>query len=368
MVTKSIYFLKIYLYIFTNYRYSLKIVLCCSVECKCEGKHRGHRIVTLEESRDSIRANLERDIKALESESKILENAQASITSELNTLQETREHMKELIKQEFEKIREVLVIKENELITSIEERTECDDAITKTIVQAQKFLEKLGPILEGGKTLLEVWNFTDITPDIANNVFSIANTKNEIDKIRDDCEESICKNVIESEHFKKKIEDITDEVKNLKEVTIKRIPICGPRNLVSRDVKSFSVTLEWDKNKLDDKYFIALQKEGTVYDPSSLIECTKNEYTLSSLEAGVRYMLSVRAMRGDVISKWANPLVIKTSSFTLQNLLKRLKERSSDSRICIETFKLFRETLNTGNKQYLNYLLINLFVMLLLML
>lgn len=347
---------------YTNYLHNdhipsfLFVVLSSSLEYEREGKHKGHCILTLDESKDIIKANLKRDIKELKSESKLLENARSYAEREIKTLQEVKEQMKEIVRNGFKEIRDALAAKEVELIGFIDEKVGWEDDIVGTITRGQNFLGKLPQVLEKGKSFISLLDVADITPDIASEISSITDTKNEISKLLDDYESIICKNTADCEDFESKKLATISKIRKIKEVSIKRVPLFGPKNVTLNEIEPLTVVVKWDRNKLDDSYFISLQKEGTTWSKDMVKSSKDNVYIVTQLEPGANYLFSVRAVRKGVISKWTIPVIIKTNFLMADSLIKRLKDCSSDAKACVETLKIVKNIVDNCNNKFLKML------------
>lgn len=278
----------------------------------------------------------------MKSESKFLENARYYAEREINTLQELKEQMKEIVQNGFKEIRDALAAKEVELIGFIDEKVGHDDDIVGTITRGQNFLGKLPQVLEKGKSFISLLDVSDISPDIASEVSSIADAKNEINKLLDDYENVICKNTIDCEDFESKKQAVISKIRKIKEISIKRVPLFGPKNITLNEIEPLIVEVKWDRNKLDDSYFISLQKEGTTWSKDMVKSSNNNVYNVTLLEPGANYLFSVRAVRGGVISKWTMPVIIKSNFIMADSLIKRLKDCSSDVKACVETLKIVK--------------------------
>lgn len=216
-----------------------------------------------------------------------------------------------------------------------------EDDLSQYISNTQSALYDLPSTLTAGKTLLGRWNNSIITPDDIHIATSVAEKVKKISSIKSSFNKLYqYETVIDSNNFKNEIEGIIHSLSTVKGVDSKRISVIEPKGLRINTVGPFSVAFEWDEDELDtNKYIVAMQKEGEMWDPNSSIECTDNRITLATLEPDTLYKFSVRAKRGTTVSKWSDALTVKTLSVTVENITTTLKEHCCDVEACIKSLE-----------------------------
>lgn len=311
------------------------------MKCIWEGRHKEHNTIPLEKSKDFIKTSLETNVTIIENDLPLLQNIAQQAMEKVNKTQSAKEQVRETVRKCFNLVRTALDEKEKELLYEIEGAQLGEDDLSQYISNTQSALYDLPSTVTAGKALLGRWNSSIIALDDIHIATSIAESVKKISSIKSSFNKLYqYETVIDSNNFKNEIKDIIQSLNALKGVDSKRISVIEPKGLRINAVGPFSVAFEWDEDDLDtDKYIVAMQKEGEMWDPNSSIECTDNRITLVTLEPDTLYKFSVRAKRGTIISKWSDALTVKTLSVTVENITTTLKEHCCDVEACIKSLE-----------------------------
>lgn len=329
-------------------------MLCCKA-CKLEGKHRGHNVLTLEDSKDFIKATLKTSIETLEKDTHILEDINKEAGEEAERTQLMKEQAKECVHKQFSELRKLIVEKENAMMSEIE-NVQMESGIDSLASVLHGILGTLSSILTEGKTLLNGWNSTTtiraatMLTSIIKEVEKVKNTKNAYN------ETNRYEFFANLSDFEKGTKAICQSIETLNGVEFKKTPYT-PKCLRARNMGYFFVALEWSGGKLidkDDKYIVAVQKEGTMWDPNSLLECSENRLTITTLETDSTYKFSVMVKRGTTMSKWSDALTIKIPPVNIDSISKSLKGECDDVEICIKSLEQMKELTKKGKSHFIN--------------
>ena len=310
--------------------------------CKMEGKHKKHKVLSTNESKDFLKTSLEEKMGFLESESKTIECFPEKIEEELENIRKTKGQIKETITNKFNEIRRALDEREEKMLRTIEEsylkeeEQELDDLASST----EDALTDISSRHSEGQNLLDKWDSANNIPKAGNILKSINTLLEENRKLKKLFSEMCgCRVFSETTDFVDGANEIVKLVNAPREFRVRRIPEHGPCNLVARVIGPSYVTFEWCENEKYDKgYTIKIQKEGDGEPgPDSFIDITQNRYTAKRLEENTTYKINVRAKRGAFVSKWSDLLSIKTTVPTIEDMVNTLREyRGVNATICAE--------------------------------
>lgn len=238
------------------------------MKCKWDGKHKGHNTIPLRETKNMLKTNVEKCIKTLENNGRIIQNIQQKATKEMEKIQSKKEQAKKLVKQHFDEIRRVLEENESKMLNTIDEIQLDEDKFSKCIMEAQNTFASLSSTYQKAKSILTNMNTIDITGEIVSESISIVNgTSNmcDIGHLHKEIDEKEI--FIDSIRLEKDVKTIIQLINTIREVKMKRVSTLCPKGLIAKGVGAFFVSLEWDKDEDDEKYIVAMQKEGAMWDP-----------------------------------------------------------------------------------------------------
>lgn len=326
--------------------------------CKWDGKHKRHNVISLEETKNFLKTNMETCIKTLENYGHILQDAPQKAKKELEKIQTKKEQVKELVKKQFDEVRKILKENEIRLLNSIDKIQFDEDKLTKCITESQDAFTPLSSAYQKAKSVLNTLCNAEITPEIARDVISIINcTRVTHDNLRSYNEICGYEMVISSNEFEKEVKTIIQSINIINEVKMNKVSTLIPKGLTSKSVGAFFVSLEWDKNEGDEKYIIAMQKEGVSWDPNSSLECSDNKITLTSLERETTYKFSVMAKRGTFMSGWSDPLEVKTTIPTIiETIINNLRIQHIDPEVCVNNLEQTKELTNESEYIFIFYI------------
>lgn len=339
------------------------------MEPKTEGKHRGHNVVPLEEANAFIRETLDASVKTMESEIPSLEEATDKTIEKMGEIQLKKDKAKEFVQDYFVKLRELLNTKETEVMTAIE-KSQLGEELEQFLSDAQGAFDEISSGLEGGKALLDSWDNggsnskMEVTPEVIQTVASAVERAKEIRSLMGTYKEACGYEVITNpKNFEDGVKNAIQSISKVGNVEFEMVLVIGPKELQAKDVGPFFVSLEWGKQSGDEKYTIAVQKEGS---DCAYLESKENGITLASLEQDTTYKFSVRAQRGAIMSEWSDPLEVKTLVPTIEASLSALNRHCENEEICaksldqmksliVECKKKINIEMNINNFIYLFY-------------
>lgn len=318
-----------------------------------EGKHREHNVLPLDDSQDFVKTILEARIEALERDTHILEDVCKEARIEVERIQSTKKYVKERIHGRFNEIRELLKEKETVVMNAVE-NMQLEKEVESLASESNRILESLSLMLTKGKSFLDGWGSVKMAPKVINMVSSIVSKTDLIKGIEDTCNK-VCayESFPEIDKFENEIKSISQSIEKLNRVEFKKIPYT-PKHLSFKNVGYFFVSLEWSENRLvndDDKYIIAMNKDGTAWDPNSTFKCSDNKLSITTLEADTIYKFSVKIKRGELESRWSNVLKIKTPSASVESITESLKCGCNDVEICIKCLEKMNDLTIEGKRK-----------------
>lgn len=310
--------------------------------CKLEGKHKKHNVLTINKSKDFIKTNLEDKMKTLKSESKDVECYPQEIEEELENIRTAKRNLMETITGQFNAIRKSLEEKEENILKMIDESYLKEDErdLNDLALSAENALENLSSRLSEGEDLLDKWGDTNTVLKAGDMLKPVDALLEENRKLKNFFDEICgCRIFVETAELSKDTNEIIKLINKPREFRVRRVPEHGPSNLLAKEIGPSYIALEWAKNGRYDKgYTIKIQKEGdNEPDPSSFIDTTENSYTAIKLEQNSTYKINVRAKRGNLVSNWSDPLTVKTTTATIENMTDALKVYCGvNAKICAE--------------------------------
>lgn len=323
--------------------------MCCE-KCKTEGLHKGHNVLSLDDSKGFIKENLEKSVNFIKSSSATLSNIPKRAEEFMKMAQIKREQAKEVIKHEFEDVRRILNKKEAELLKAIDSDAMNDVRFNRLISYSQTLISSLSSSTEAGQALLNEWDTVNLTSEAISKVISSVNKTKEIVYVKDAFEDMCYREVsVETSGLVSEAKKVLDTISSIKNVFVKRDLPTGPSGLVAKCVGPFFVSLEWDRCELDHGYFIALQKEGEAWDSSTSLKSTENRLTVAHLQPDVVYNFSIQAVRGNITSRWSKPFVLKTAPLTLQSAIVSLNSNMDNDEICVDVLKGLNRLVKDSN-------------------
>lgn len=288
---------------------------------------------------DYAKGVLETGIESLENEMEDIQGIREETEKRVEEIDSKKEQMKEHVKQHFKEIREALNRREKEILDAINGTDFGGDQLSNFIGDAQKTIADLSSTIEPGKALLDEW---DNTKDPLVNVckaISIGNRAKEIQTTGNTSRDVLrFETVMDSTLFEEDAEEIAQSINTLQDIKIKRVSTARPKNFAVKSIGPFTAMLGWERDEDDFEYIVSTRK-GT--DSSSTIttsEWNENRATISTLEPETGYEFSVVAKRRlasiTTMSEASDVLTVKTTPFTVDNLIIALNEQCVDSSAC----------------------------------
>ena len=284
-----------------------------------------------------MKETLGTSIETIESEEQTLKDIEHETSEEIEISQRKVDETKKLVQEKFNELRELLDIKEKEILEKIEESQRSGEELNQLVSDTENVLDECQSTLEKGGTIFSEWGSTEITANVVDKAIHVVNEAKEIQRIKR-VHANVCGyvTVADFRDFEEETKKIAQFIGSVPEVRVKRVPVTGPKGLRAKDVGPFFAVLKWDKDEEfdDGKYDVSLQKEGEVGDLKPSLECTGNEVTINTLKQNTTYKFRVRAKRGGVASEWSDELVVKTAVSTVENMVSSLREHCNDADIC----------------------------------
>lgn len=339
------------------------IELCCG-ECKFEGKHRGHNVLSIETSKNFMKEKLESNIEAISGELHTLEELSRKAEEKVDEIATSKEEVRDLIQKNFDEIRRTLDEKEAQVLKNLEEIDLGDENVSVIISDIHNEIENLSETITSGNELLDEWDTKEITSDYTTKIASIVNKFKGIEetkRLKSTFSEKLSYELlVKTDDFMDEAAGITQQIKGLTEVEFRKTYTTGPTNLSCNEVNPFFVSLEWDRNERDDKYIVITRKEGEEWDHESSFECNENRTIIASLNSDTTYNFRIKAKRGTILSNWSDTLTAKTTPFTFENVaLTLFTHCDNGDKVFISTLKQMEVLTEDGIKSINNQTIIS---------
>jgi len=164
--------------------------LCCpacitKIKIKKYGKHKDCQICSIKKIKNEKKIKLEENIQKLEDLSKKIEQTINDLKAMLRIIDNNKEELKTKIQEIFTKMRNMLNIREDELLLEVDKKFDELFLDEKIVKKSENLPQEIKIYLEKGKKINNEWENKEKLTSIINDCINIENTINNINNIND---------------------------------------------------------------------------------------------------------------------------------------------------------------------------------------
>ena len=123
---------------------------------------------------------------------------------------------------------------------------------------------------------------------------------------------------MDTEQLEDEMRKLSSSVRAACDVSLKKISLAPPQNIMTSELKPFSIVLAWDKKDGDKGYKIEVR--DTLCNAFT-VESQGNTICIGPLDSNTKYVFRVMAVRSyGLESKWSYPVTARTTSASLEKI------------------------------------------------